>query len=102
MCTCCRKNNNLTEDDLRWKTTFDRVTVYYLKKIFMTPHLDSHNINDPKPDILSAVYTGNRISRDGRKVLGIVHAHKCRKDGIFRQRRINHSGVGEGDYGTTA
>ena len=31
----------LMEDDLRWKTTFDMVTVYYLKKIFTNPHLDS-------------------------------------------------------------
>ena len=37
------------------KTTFDRGTVYYLKKMFTTPHLDSHSTADPKPEILSAV-----------------------------------------------
>ena len=85
----------LTEDDLCRKTTFDRVTVYYLKKMFTTPHLDSHNTTGPKPEILSAVLTGNRISRDGRNVCGIMHVHVCRKDDIFRQRRLNHSGLGE-------
>ena len=30
--------------------------------MFMTPHLDSHSTTDPKPEILSAVYTGNRIN----------------------------------------
>ena len=39
----------LTEDDLQWKTTFDRVTVYYLKEIFTTPPLDSHSTTDPIP-----------------------------------------------------
>ena len=29
--------------------------VYYLKKMFTTPHLDSHSTTDPKPEILSAV-----------------------------------------------
>ena len=27
-------------------------------------------------------------------VRGITHVHKCRKDDIFRQRRLNHSEVG--------
>ena len=71
-------------------------TVYYLKKFFTTPHLDSHSTTDPKPEILSAVLTGNRISHDGRNVRGIMHVHMCRKDDIFRQRRLNHSGVGGG------
>ena len=62
----------------------------------MTPHLDSHSTTDPKPEILSAVLTGNRISRDCRNVRGIMHVHMCRKDDIFRQRRLNHSGVGGG------
>ena len=77
------------EDDLRWKTTLDRVTVYYLKKKFTTLQLDSHSTTDPKPEILSAVLTGNRISGDGRNVCGIMHVHVCRKDDIFRQRRLN-------------
>ena len=101
----------LTEDDLWRKTTFDRrwpwwmttfdvrrpligCLVYYLNKKFMTPHLDSHSTTDPKPEILSAVLTGNRISRDGRNVRGIMHVHMCRKDDIFSQIRLNHSGVG--------
>ena len=68
--------------------------------MFTTPHLDSHSTTDPKPEILSAVLTGNRISGDGRNVRGIMHVHVCRKDDILRQRRLNHSGRGEGDYGT--
>ena len=60
--------------------------------MFTTHHLDSHSTTDPKPETLSAVLTGNRISR------GImhVHVHVCRKDDTFRQRRLNHSGVGGG------
>ena len=27
--------------------------------------------------------------------VGILHVHVCKKDDIFRQRRLNHSGVGE-------
>ena len=67
-------------------------TVYYLEKMFTTPHLDSHSTTDPKPEIQSAVLTGNRISRDRRNVRGIMHVHMCRKDDTFRQRRLNHSG----------
>ena len=69
---------------------------YYLKKLLMTPHLDSHSTTDPKPEILSAVLTGNRIPHDGRNVRGIMHVHVCRKDDIFRQRQLTHSGVGRG------
>ena len=29
--------------------------------MFMTPHLDSHSTTDLKPEILSAVQTGNRF-----------------------------------------
>ena len=83
------------EDNIRWKTTFDIVTVYYMK-ILMTPHLDSHRTTDPKPEILSADSTGNRSSRDGRSVHGIIHVHMRKKDDIFRQRRLNHSRVGGG------
>ena len=64
--------------------------------MFTTPYLDSHSKTDPKPEILSAVLTGNRIPHDGRNVRGIMHVHVCRKDDIFRQRRLNHSGVGGG------
>ena len=64
--------------------------------MFTTLHLESHSTSDPKPEILSAVLTGNRISGDGRNVSGIMHMHVCRKDDIFRQRRLNHSGVGGG------
>ena len=90
----------LTEEDLWRKTTFDGrrpsigCIVYYLKNMFSTPHLDSHSTTDPKPEILSAVQTGNRISRDGRNVRGIMHVRMCKKDDICWQRRLNHSGVG--------
>ena len=36
--------------------------IYYLKKMFMTPHLDSFSTTDLKTDILSAVLTGNRFN----------------------------------------
>ena len=32
-----------------------RVIVYYLKKLLMTPHLDSHNTTDHTLEMLSAV-----------------------------------------------
>ena len=38
-----------------------RVIVYYLKKLLMTPHLDSHNTTAPILEILLAVQTRNRI-----------------------------------------
>ena len=75
-------------------------TVYHLKKMFKTPHIDSHSTTDPKPEIQSAVLTGNRISCDGKNVRGITHVHVCRKDNIFRQRRLSHSEMRKGDYGT--
>ena len=56
-----------------------------------TPHLDSHNATDPKPEILSAFLAVNR-----RNVCGITHVQVCRKDNIFRQRLLNHNGVGGG------
>ena len=62
----------------------------------MTPFLDSHSKTDPKPEILSAVLTGNRIPHDGRNVRGIMHVRMCKKDDICWQRRLNHSGVGGG------
>ena len=64
--------------------------------MFMTPHIDSHSTTDPKLEIQSAVFTGNRISRDGRNVRGIMHLRMCKKDDICWQRRLNHSGVGGG------
>ena len=64
--------------------------------MFSTPHLDSHSTTDLKPEILSAVLTGNGISNDGRNVRGIMHMHLCKKDDIFRQRQQNHSEVGGG------
>ena len=33
----------------------------------MTPYLDSHSTTDPKPEMPSAVETGNRIPHDGKK-----------------------------------
>ena len=85
----------LAEDGLWKKTTFDGrrpligCIVYYLRKMFMTPHLDGHSTTDPKSEILSAVRTGKRISRDGRNVCGIMNTHICRKDDISRQRRLS-------------
>ena len=35
--------------------------VYYLEKLLMTPHNDSHITTDPTTEMLSAVSTGNRI-----------------------------------------
>ena len=64
--------------------------------MFTTPYLDSHSTTDPKPEILSAVLTGNRIPHDGRNVCGIMHVHVCRKEDSFWQRRLNDSGVGGG------
>ena len=46
----------------------------------MTPHLDRHRTTDPKPEIQSAVLSGNRIKCDVRKVCGIEHARMFRKD----------------------
>ena len=51
--------------------------------MFMTPHLDSHSTTDPKPEIVSAVKTGNRISRHGRNVRDIMHVHMGRKADIL-------------------
>ena len=64
--------------------------------MFTTPHIDSHSTTDPKPEIQSAVLTGNKISCDGRNVGGIMHVHMCRKDDSFWQRQFNTSGVGGG------
>ena len=33
----------------------------YLKKLFLTSHLDRHSTTKPKPDMLSAVSTRSRI-----------------------------------------
>ena len=67
-----------------------------MKKMFTTPHIDSHSTTDPKPEILSAVLTGNKISHDQRNVRGIMYVHVCRKDDSFWQRRLNDSVVGGG------
>ena len=49
----------------------------------MTPHLDSHSTIDLKPEILSAVLTGTRTSRDERNVRSMTHLHMCRKDNFL-------------------
>ena len=46
--------------------------VYLPEKNAMTSYLDSQSKSDPKPEILSSVYTGNRIQSDGRNACGIV------------------------------
>ena len=48
-------NDPKEEDDLRWNTTFDGRR------------------------LLKAVQTGNRISRDGRNVRGIMHVRMYKK-----------------------
>ena len=60
----------------------------------MTPTFDSHITTEPKSEMLSAVSTGNRIFRD-RKMY-VAQAHMCRKDDIFRQRRLIHYNIGVG------
>ena len=35
--------------------------------------------------------------RKDENVCGIVHAYMCKKENIFRQRRLDHSGVGGGN-----
>ena len=57
-----------------------RYITYYLKNLSMTPHLDRYNTTDPKPEMLSAVSSRNRIQRDERNVRGIEHAHMFRKN----------------------
>ena len=51
----------------------------------MTPHLDRHIRTDPKPEMISDVYTGNRIQRDERNVCSIEHAHMFRKDDFLEK-----------------
>ena len=56
----------------------------------MTSQLDRHSETDPKPEMLSAVYAGNRICRDERNVRGIGHATlpnhipACRSEVFFK------------------
>ena len=99
--TTFEKRRPMVEDNLWRKTTFDKrqrsigCIVYYLKKMFTTPHLGSHSTTVPELEFLSAIQTGNRISLDWRNARGIMQVHVCKKDNIFRQRRLNHSGIGE-------
>ena len=46
----------LVEDDLWWKTTFSG-----RQPLVVTPPIDSHIRTEPKPELLSAVSTGNII-----------------------------------------
>ena len=50
--------------------------------MFTTPHLDSHSTTDPKPEILSAVLTGNRISHDGKMYAALCMC-TCAEKTIF-------------------
>ena len=47
--------------------------LHYLKKLLMTPHLDSYSTTDVTPEKLSAVETGNRIQGDEKNVHGIAN-----------------------------
>ena len=66
----------------------ERCIVYYLKKMLITPLLDSHNTTVPKcyqlslPEIEFAVME--------RNVCGIAHAYIC------RETQLNCSEVGGG------
>ena len=93
----------IDEDNLRWKTTFDRATLYYLNKKHLrlliltvkaqlTANRKSYQLSKPEIEfhVMEEIYA----------VLTITHVHMCRKDDIFRQRRLNHSGMWECDYGT--
>ena len=53
----------------------------------MTPHLDRHSTTDPKPEMISAVSSGNRIQHDERNVCGIEHAYMFRKDDVLGKNR---------------
>ena len=75
----------------------DDLTVYYVNKIFttltlaataqLTPNRKSYQLSEPEIEI--------NVMEDMYAAL-----HMYRKDDILRQRRLNHSGRGEGDYGT--
>ena len=43
----------------------------------MTPYLDSHSTTDAKQEMLSAVKTGNRIRRDGKKMYAALRMCTC-------------------------
>ena len=51
--------------------------VYYLKKMLLTLHLDSHSITDSIPEMLLAVLTGN-IEFDVMEKMYV-----CREDYFF-------------------
>ena len=53
--------------------------------------LYSHTTTDVKPEMLSGVQTGNRITHDEYNMCGIAHACAYRKDHIFMQRRLLQS-----------
>ena len=57
-----------------------------LNNLSMTLHLDRQNTTDPKPEMLSAVSSGNRIQCDERYASGIEHVHMFRKDDFLEQR----------------
>ena len=54
----------------------------------MTSHLESHGKTDIKPEMLSAVQTGNGTSHDKYIIRGIAHPRTNRKDDIFMQRQL--------------
>ena len=58
-----------------WRLHDEGLIVYYLKKLFLTPRLDSPSRTEPKPDMLSAVSTGNRIWLHGKISLEECHVH---------------------------
>ena len=55
----------------------------------------SITITEPKLELPSAVSTGYWICHQ-KNVCSIVHTHMCRKEYIYRQRRLNHYDIGVG------
>ena len=97
------KRQLLVEDNIQWKTTFSgrqrsveddvwwKTTFGGIQHSVVTPPLDNHSTTEPKPELLSAVSTGNRIIHRRQCMRHCaVHAHVCRKEDIFRQRQLNH------------
>ena len=59
--------------------------VYYLKKLLMTLHLDSHSTTDVTPEMIGAVKSGKRIQPHGKNVCGItLRMSRCSEETSFQ------------------
>ena len=65
------------EDDLWWKTTFTG-----RRPLVVTPPLDTHIGTEPKPELSSAVSTGNRLCHR-RKMYGALDMCTCAEKTTF-------------------